>query len=652
MTSAVPASRDRLRFGDFVLDLAAYELRRDGRVIRLERQPMDLLILLVTRPGELVSRGEIVEALWGPGVFVDVETGVHTAIRKIRRALHDSPDAPAFIETVPAKGYRFVAPISREPETAAVDTPPAAAVPAERPTPPRPPPSSPSADPIAGRQRPTARLAPYALALAVVVVVATVGAWAWHRSWAPSQEVTLAVLPFDNLSGRPDMEYLASGLAEELTVVLSQLDPEHLHVVGRTSMLTYRHSNKSPAQIGREVGAAYVVDSSVQAEGGQVRITAALVRTTTQVQVWADSYNREPSSIMNLQQELSSAIAGQIRLRLSPDRVIAIARRQTRNAEAYDAYLRGRDFADQRTPETSRRAIESFRRATALDPDYALAWSALSIVNAASTLNGDADPLVVGPFARQAAAAAIAADPTLAESQIALGYSQWTLGWDWPDAERALRRAVALDPQSVQAHIVLGHLLSQLGRHAEAAQLLGRARELDPLSTLAFALSSQVAYQRRDFASSLDYGRRTTLINPQLWIGYAMMAQADEGLGRTKDALETLDVATRLSGQNSKTVALRGYILARAGRAADARVQLGTLEAAARQRYIPASGIALVYAGLGERDTAFAWLEKAYTAHDVSLMYLPVDAKWDAYRNDARFTALIDRCGFLRVRPH
>ena len=271
-------SPETFRFRGFELDVAAYELRGGGRSIRLERQPMDLLILLVERHGMLVSRSDIVDRLWSKDVFVDVDTGVHTAIRKIRHALGDSREEPAFIETISGKGYRFIAPVE-------------------------------------------------------------VGAWLGGAG--PVRRVTVAVLPFENLSGDADREYLADGLAEETIASVGQVDPEHVNVIGRTSIMVYKRTTKSLAEIGRELGADYLVESSIRAEGHRLRVTSKLVRARDQLQVWSASYDREPVSILGLQRELSTAIAEQIRLRLSPDRLSGLGRRQTQNADAYDAYLRG-----------------------------------------------------------------------------------------------------------------------------------------------------------------------------------------------------------------------------------------------------------------------------------------------------------------------
>ena len=577
-------SHETLRFRDFELDVAAYELRHRGRSIRLERRPMDLLILLVAHRRQLVTRREIVERLWGKDVFVDVETAINTAIRKVRQALHDSPDAPAFVETVPGRGYRFVAEVEVVSE------------------------------PLGG-----------------------------------VSGITLAVLPFENLSGESGREYLADGLTDETIASLGQIDPDRLSVVARTSTMAYKRTTKSIADIGRELGADYLVESSIRAEKGRLRVISNLIRVRDQVHVWSESYDREPTSMLGLQQELSSAIAERIRLRLSPDRLKALARRQTQNADAYDLYLRGLNFANQRTPATTRRAIEYYARATALDPDYALAWSGLAFAFAASPMNGDAAPLEVGPHAREAAAQAVRADPNLAEAHHSLGYVKWLLDWDWPAAVASLRRAVRLDPRVALAHMHLGHVLSQIGRHSEASQSMRRARELDPLYAMMHALSSQVAFQARDLSAALEHAQQAIILDPEFWIGHMMRGQAYEQLADDDNALQALTIAGRFSDHNSKAISLRGYLLAKIGRTNEACEVLRTLEAVSRTKYIPPYAMALINAGLRQRNVALGWLDKAYVAGDVHLIFLSVDPKWDPYRADPRFQALLARCGFTRT---
>ncbi|HSC08158.1 MAG TPA: winged helix-turn-helix domain-containing protein [Steroidobacteraceae bacterium] len=307
---ALPEYRGTFRLRDFVLDVAAYDLRRNGHPVRLERQPMDLLILLVGRRGQLVSRSEIVDALWGKDVFVDVENGVNTAMRKLRQALRDSPDAPTFIETVPGKGYRFVAAVEALPHAGPSPLSPAAT-----------PPSDvvgvqtsgagaqtaangasvavpePGVGEHAAGRRASARLV---LGVLTVVALAVVLLWAWKRPTELGTGVTIAVLPFDNLNRDAAIDYLAGGLTEDTIVSLGRIDPERVSVIGRTSIIVYRGTTKSLSEIGRELGADYLVESSLRAESSHLRITARLVRVRDQVQIWSDSFDRSTSSILGL----------------------------------------------------------------------------------------------------------------------------------------------------------------------------------------------------------------------------------------------------------------------------------------------------------------------------------------------------------------
>jgi TolB-like protein len=346
------------RFGEVELDVAGYSLRRKGQSIRLERRPMDLLILLVGRHGELVSRTEIIERLWGDGVFVDAEMGINTAIRKVRQVLGDAPETPRFVETVSGRGYRFVADVE------------------------------------------------------------TIGA----PHLVGATPTAIAVLPFENLGPGPEHDYLADGFTEEATTAIGQIDPDHLSVIGRTSVRSYRRTTKSLAEIGRKLGATYLVEGSIRAEDRRWRVTVRLIRASDQVQIWSASFDSEPRSILEFQRQLSSAIAEQIRLRLSPDRLAALTRRQSRSSEAYDLYLSGRHLWNQLTSQTNRAAIEHYSRATELDPEYSLAWAGMADLFAASPMTADVPPLEVWPRARDAAAHAVASGPDIAESQTARGF--------------------------------------------------------------------------------------------------------------------------------------------------------------------------------------------------------------------------------------
>ncbi len=356
--------------------------------------------------------------------------------------------------------------------------------------------------------------------------------------------VRLAVLPFESIGAGSERDYLADALTEETISALGQLEPDRLSVIGRRSVMAYQHTRKTLVEIGRELDAAYLVESSIHSEGNRVRVMPKLTRAADQVQIWSASYDAEPASMLAFQRELGMTIAEQIRLRLSPQRLDTLSRRQTRNPEAYELYLRGRHFWNQLTPTTTRRAIELFSRATDLDADYALAWSG--------------------------------------------------------------RKAIALDASHAFAHRMLGIVLSHLGRHPDARQEMQRARELDPLYAMHHALSAQVAFAARDDQAAIQFARQAVVIAPEFWIGHIQLAQVLEQTGQLEQALESATDANRFSGGNSKAISLRGYIVAKQGRSHEAREVLRALEAVSRDHFVPPYAMALVHAGLGAMPVSAA----------------------------------------------
>jgi len=458
--------------------------------------------------------------------------------------------------------------------------------------------------------------------------------------------VTVAVLPFENLSANPEREYLADGLTEEVIATLGQIDPAGLSVIGRTTMIAYKHTRSTLAQIGRELGADYLVESSMRSEGGHLRIASRLIRLPDQVQVWSMSYDSEPTSILEFQREISTAIAERVRVQLPPERLSMIARRQTRNPEAYDLYLRGRYFWNQLSPATTRRATEFYAQATSLDPSYALAWSGLADAYTASPINGDAAPEKVWPLAREAANRATAADPNLAECHVSDGFVKFWLDWEWPSSVAAFRRAIHLNPQYGLAHRLLGIVLSHMDARKEAQKAVQRAIELDPLLAGHHALASQVAFAGRDYAAAEQFAKQAITVDPEFWIGHMQLGQAYEQLGEIDLALDALNTAARLSGGNSKPISLRGYMLAKAGRRQEACEVLAMLESTAREHYVPPYAQALISAGLGKTEESLDWLDRALQVHDVHLSFLPVDPKWDSLRSHPRFVDVLERCNF------
>ena len=539
---------------------------------------MDLLILLVQRSGELVTREEIVTCVWGADFFIEAESGINTAIRKLRQALHDSPEKPAYVETVPGRGYRFIGEAHRP------------------------------------------RL------------------------------VTIAVLPVVSFDPHPDRQYLADGMTEEVIAAIGQVDPGRLRVIGRTTMMTYKSAAKNLSEIGEALGAEFLVESSVRVAGSVVRITSRLIRASDQVQLWCESFdNDHGSTVLQLQQQLSLAIAGHVSSHLTAEKLDAISARHTQSRNAYDLYLRGRFLWHRLSGETTRGAIEHYRRAVALDPDYGLAWAGLGVAFAASPITGDVPAMQVWPAARDAAAHALRAAPNLAESHTSHAFVQFWLDWDLPAAEKTFRRALNIDPSDSLAHRTLGIVLACLDRKEEAQGCAERACQLDPFNAAHHALRSQVAFFGRDYESSLRFAREAIELDQEFWVGYLQLAQAAEQLGQVEAALAALKKAATFSGDNSKVLALRGYTLAQKGCQDEAEQILRDLDARSAQRFVPPYAKALIYAGLSRRDLAITHLERAFEVHDVHLNLLLVDPKWDAFRMEEPFRELIARCRFQRA---
>ncbi len=508
-------------------------------------------------------------------MFVDVENSINTAIRKLRRILHDNPRRPAFLLTVTGKGYRFVAPISE-------------------------------VHPI-----------------------------------APERRAMLAVLPFENLTNDPEQEYFSDGLTEETISRLGQINPEQLGVIARTSSMAYKRTSKSVTEIGRDLGVDYILESSVRREGPRIRITAQLIRVSDQTHLWASSYDRDARSFLGMQSELGSAIADQVKIRLVPQTGRALA--QTKDSLAYDLYLRGRYYWNQLTPPSIQRGIEYFQEAVAKDPGYALAYAGLADCYMMLPITCDAPASEILPKAMAAANRAVELDERLAEAHSAVGSIKLWMEWDWAGAEMSFQRAIELNASYVTAHRYYGHLLSNLGRHAESAEEMKKAREVDPLSPIMHALSGRLMYQARKYDSALEHLRNALAINSELWVVHTFLGGVYERLGNFDQAKAEYQRAFELSGGNTETIAFRGHILAQMGRRSEAEEAIRVLQELAKQKYVPPYNIAMVYAGLDDAGAALDWLERAYDTRDVRLTFLAVEPKWDAIRSHPRFQALLKR---------
>ena len=602
------------RFGEFTLDPARAGLFRGDEELRLRRRSFEVLNYLVRNSGRLVSKQELFEAVWGDVAVTD--DSLVQCLVEIRKTLGDDQDR---VKTVRGRGYLFDGTVAPGSSSAAPEEP---VLPGTMPA------AWPGGTPL--------------LLLAIAILGG--GVWLFSRGRTVPEVSTLAVLPFTHTPAG-DASDLVGALHEEVVSALGQIDPERLRVLSRRSTVAYMASGKSAAQIGQELGADYLVEGVIREQGANWHITFTVVNARDQVQVWSERFDRDQSTLLYLQTELGRAVAQQIRLRLSATQDEALVRRQARSPQAYEHYLRGRALWAKTSRAALFAAIDEFKQATALDPNYALAYAGLADTYAVLPITSDVASREVAAHAREAAMHAVRADGLLAEAHAALGWQEFWLGWNWQAAEASLRRATVLDPNYANAHRWLGHVLSNSGRHSEALAEMARARELDPFSPAMHMVSAQVAYNSRDFATAERHARQSIAIDPNFWAAYVNLGQALAGQGRFEEALVAIAEGYRLAG-NAKGLTRRGYVLARMGRTAEAKQLLRDLEQTTR--LVPPYEIAAVNAGLGDANGVFAWLEKAYGVRDANLVFLPVDPKMDPFRADPRFQALLDRCGFTR----
>jgi TolB-like protein/DNA-binding winged helix-turn-helix (wHTH) protein len=495
---------DVVKFGDGLeLDEGAYELRRSGRALKLERIPMEILLLLVERRGHLVARGDIIARVWGEHVFLDTDSSINGAIRKIRQVLKDDPENPVFVQTVTGKGYRFIAAVTE------------ASVPAGQIGV-----GQKLASPNTIRQDGTAPFAsrpalatfwtwscwtwswPSLASLAALLVAVLVGGIYGLRLRARSpsaviqHRVMLAVLPFANLSNDPEQEYFSDGLTEETITDLGELNPERLGVIARTSATAYKHTNKTIAQIGHELGVDYILEGSVRREGGVARISAQLIRVNDQLHLWAHNYDRQTGGLLALQNELGRAIAQQVKVKLTPLYGVRSGNKYAPNPDAYELYLKGRFYLNQRTYAEIDKSTEYFERSIEKDPGFALGYAGLADSYLANAIRSSQD---FYPKAKAAASRALELDDDLPEAHTALGAEKADFEYDWQGAEQELKRALELNPNYAEAHYryawsyltpLIGEfdvpqLYARLGDKQKALEWLARNyEERRPLGTL------------------------------------------------------------------------------------------------------------------------------------------------------------------------
>jgi TolB-like protein/DNA-binding winged helix-turn-helix (wHTH) protein/Tfp pilus assembly protein PilF len=623
-----------LRFRDYELDPGRFELRRAGHRIRLERKPLELLILLAEKQGQLVGREEIIERVWGKDFFFDAERGVNNAIRKIRAALNDDPERPRFVETVLGKGYRF-----------ASDVESIASAPAPRESPPESSRPEAVASPWNSRLR---RALVVSGGLLVLIVAAAWGLFRW-RERAPSASVqihSIAVLPLENLSGDASQEYFADGMTDALITDLAQI--RDLKVISRTSAMQYKGARRPLREIARALDVDAVVEGSVSRSGNRVRITAQLIAARTDKHLWADSYERELKDVLILQDDVARDVAKEIRVRVTPQVQARLSRSRPVNPEAYEAYLKGVYFWNKRDRAGLESAIEFFNRAIAADPGYAPPYAGLAQSYVPLSYFGylrgtDARPKVIA-----AAGKALELDESLAEAHTTLGSAKSFYDYDWEGAEKEFRRAIELNPNYATAYTWYAQLLSSEGRHEQALAENKRGLQLDPVSLINNAGWGYRLYRLRRYDDAVSALKDALQLDPSFYSTHWNLGLAYAEQKKFAAAISELQKAEALSQQNALVLGALGYVYAMSGDNGRARAVLRALQNQSRTRYVDPYAFAVVYVGLGDKDKAFAWLEKASDDRDCHVTFLDAEPMLDSLRSDPRFHGLLRRMNLSR----
>jgi TolB-like protein/DNA-binding winged helix-turn-helix (wHTH) protein/Tfp pilus assembly protein PilF len=671
MTPPPIGLQQSIRFGeDFELDLRPRRLRRGSHVLRLERIPLEILILLLEHRGEIVSRDEIVARVWGSDVFLDTDNSIRGAIRKVRKVLKDDPETPRFIQTVTGRGYRFIAPIISpeeehpneppKPEAPTVSTGTRTFVVESNSSP-----QGHSLGWVGQEQRRTAGQLPESesargqgsrrartwlfvglTSLAVVCVVSLLTFWGLRRaSRVPAafqHKTVLAVLPFDNLSRDPDQEFFSEGLTQDIVAQVGKLNPDRLTVITHRSVAKYKGSTLSAKEIGKELNADYLVQGSVRRWSDRVRVTVELIQAQDQTDVWTESYDRELRDVLAVQDSVVRSIASQIHIALTEEQEERLAAPRQITPEAYEAYLKGRYYWNKRTGESMQKAEQYFQQAIDRDPSYAAAYSGLADCNSGLTWHGFKSPAEALPKAYAAARKALEINPESAEAHASLGLAM-SHGWDWTGAETEFRRALQLDPQYANGHHWYGDYLSIRSRHGEAIAEAKRALELDPLNLMISTWVGLRYYMARDYSSAIEQNRNSVELDPNFAAAHLMLGEDYLQAGMHDEAVNELKKAANLSGDSPIYRAQVGVALAVAGRNVDALRIAHELETISRRRYVSPYGLAQIYVALNKNVDAFKWLQAAYDGHAVWMGYIAVDPIFDRYRSDERFKALVRR---------
>ena len=659
MGSHQAVSSSVVRFGGkYELDRGAYELRKAGRPLRLARIPMELLLLLLEQPDQLVSRERIAERIWGKGVFLDIDNGINAVVRRIRLVLEDDSEQPRFIQTVVGRGYRFIAPVQEAapspavlpaaeahfPESSRYEQPVDMETDLQRPEPDSESGKTvPSGITIPGRSR--RMIAVSAVAFVIVIVALIAGRW-----FTPSRGKieSIAVLPFANVSGDPNMEYLSDGITESLINSLSQLP--RLKVMSRDSVFRYRGQNMDVEAAGHELGVGAVLTGRIVQRGGDLWVSTELVDAHDNTHLWGEQYNRKLADLLSVQQEIVQQITDKLMLRLNGEEQTRLTKRYTDNIEAYQLYLKGRYYWNRR-PRGLLDGIKYFEQAIEKDPNYALAYSGLADCYAALATweGGTISPGEAMLKANAAALKAVEFDETLAEAHASLGYIRLHYDWNWPEAEKQFKRAIELNSRYPTAHHWYAHYLMTAGQTEASLVESRRALELDPLDLIISGHQPWHYYYARDFDRVIEICHDNLASHPEAFWVHFELGRAYEQKRMFKEAISELTTAVSLQKDMTFAIAALGHAFAVSGQTEKAQQLLGNLKKLSNQRYVSSADIAMIYVGLGDNDQAFAWLQKAFLERSWYLVLLRVDPRLDSLRSGPRFQALLRRVNLPAV---
>jgi TolB-like protein/DNA-binding winged helix-turn-helix (wHTH) protein/Tfp pilus assembly protein PilF len=623
-----------LRFGAFEADLQARELRKQGMQIKLQEQPFQILAFLLEHPGEIVTREQLRQKLWPADTFVDVDNSVNAAINRLREALGDSAESPRFVETLPRRGYRFVAPVTEVKGTESGSTPESMyrATLAQL-----------KEVPAGGKIRVRKSLGKLSVALALVTVLLGISVWAWNRWRAPgSAHITsLAVLPLENLSGDSSQEFFADGMTDELITDLASISS--LRVISRTSTAHYKGTKKTIPEIARELNVDAVVEGSVGLSRNKVRIRAQLVRAAPEEHLWADSYERDLPDVLALQRDVAKAIANQIKIKLTPEEGARLARVGPVDPEAYRLYVRGRLSFENWTPGAVLLARKNFQEAIAKDPNYALAYAGLAdtyVFGSAPT-----DPKVGIPLARAAALKALELDDTLSDAHAALAQVKFLGDWDWGGAEKEFRRAIDLNPGDTLAHHMYSHFVLYIGRNEESLKESELYLRLDPLSVAANNHLGYYYLATGQYDLAIEQEQKTLRIDSSYHDAILFLGEAYRHKGMPQEALAQYEKLRTLEGASPdwikssrtayQTKGWKGYWQ----KALDRDLERSNRE------YVSPYFIADDYALVGDKAQAFRYLDKAYAERSIWLTAIKAEHDFDVLRSDPRYAVLLRQMG-------